>query len=469
MTTVVDDVIAAAAPVLQARIGAYRREHRLPGIVAGIASRDGLRWWHASGFADLESGRRPDERTLYRVASITKTITATAVLQLRDDGRLRLDDPAIRYLPELERLADPHGPVEDLTIRRLLMHSSGLQGEVPWRDTERFWTYRPEELAGILHLGAVRTPPETDHKYSNFAFEILGLLVERLAGLGWTEHVRATILDPLGMRDTTPDPDEDQAARKATGYDARLHDDTPPRSRDIDSGTFLADGGLWSTAEDLGRWLGQQLRSDATLERGEGQVLAGRTLGEMHRPVAIAKPDWSQAQGLCWYGTRVGETVLIGHSGSLWGFQANISFSVSGKVGAVVLLNGIGNAPKLARQLIEALLPALREAEDRAEVTAFAPVPADYRELLGAYRDPEFGDDTLVEWRDGKLVLASSEPDQPEHELRPTDDPLVFTIQDGRPGGEAMVFGRGADGRIDRANAAGYPVVRIDLLREPTA
>ena len=76
------EVIASVAPALESRIGAYRRKHRLPGIAAGLATRDGLRWWHASGFADLETGRRPDQRTLFRIASVTKTITATAVMQL---------------------------------------------------------------------------------------------------------------------------------------------------------------------------------------------------------------------------------------------------------------------------------------------------------------------------------------------------------------------------------------------------
>jgi CubicO group peptidase (beta-lactamase class C family) len=469
VTTAADEVIAATAPALEARVGAYRRENRLPGIMAGIATPDGLRWSCASGFADIEAARRPDERTLYRVASITKTFTATAVLQLRDEGRFRLDDPAVRFLPELARIADPHGPIEDLTIRRLLMHSSGLQGEVPWQDNEQFWVYRPGELPGVMHLGAVRTPPETDHKYSNFAFEILGLLIERVSGRSWPDYIRAEILDPLGLRDTTHDPDADPdlAARRAVGYDARLHDDIPARARAMDEETFLADGGLWSSARDLGLWLGQQLRADPAVERGEGQVLAGRTLVEMHRPRIVAKADWSQAQGLCWYGTREGETILVGHSGSLYGFQTNISFSVPGKIGAVVLLNGIGNAPKLARELIAALLPALREAEDRAEVPRFVPVPDAYRELLGAYRDPEFGDDTLVEWRDGKLVLRYDDPKEPVHELVATDDPLAFIILGGRPGGEAMVFGRAADGRIDRANAAGYPLIRVALLRDP--
>lgn len=465
-----DDVIASVAPTLEAKIGAYRREHRLPGIVAGIASRDGLRWWHASGFADLESGRRADQRTLYRVASITKTVTATAVLQLRDEGRFRLDDPVVRFLPELAQVADPHGQIEDVTVRRLLMHTSGLQGELPWQDQDRFWLYRPDEIPGVLHLGAVRTAPEAGHKYSNFAFELLGLLVERVAGRGFTEHVRAAILDPLGMTDTTwdPDADPDRANRKATGYDARDHADTPKRARDMDSGLFLADGGLWSTADDLGRWLAQQLRADPGLERGPDDVLAGRTLAEMHRPTWVTDPAWKEAQGLCWYGTRNGETIVVGHSGSLWGFQTNISFSTTGKVGAVVLLNGIGSAAKLSRQLIEVMLPALRDAEDRAEVAPFVPVPDAFSELLGTYRDPEFGEDVRVEWRDGKLVIVSADPDEPARELRPTGDPLVFLITGGRPAEEAMAFSRGPDGKVDRANAAGYPMMRLDLVREPT-
>jgi D-alanyl-D-alanine carboxypeptidase len=464
----VDEVIAAVAPALESKIGAYRKKHRLPGIAAGIADLDGLRWWHASGFADLESGRRPDQRTLYRIASISKTITATAVLQLRDEGRLRLDDPAVRVLPELEAVQDPHGPIEDLTLRRLLMHTSGLQGEVPWNDLDRFWLYQPEETLGVMHLARVTTPPEVDHKYSNFAYELLGHVVERVSGRPFTEYVRASVLDPLGMRDTVWDPDPEQAARKAVGYDARAHDDVPPIALDVPSGVFVADGGLWSTLEDLGTWVAQQLRTDATLERGERQVLRGATLSEMHRPSFVADADWKQAQGLCWYGTREGETILIGHSGALQGFITNISFSPSGRVGAIVLLNGIAGASKLARELLDVVLPAAREAEDRAEVTPFVPIRQAWRELLGAYRDPELEGDFIVEWRDGKLVLLSDLPDVPPHDLEPTDDPLVFTIRGGRPGGEALVFQRGGDGRIDRCNAAGYPAMRVDLLRPPT-
>jgi CubicO group peptidase (beta-lactamase class C family) len=461
------ELLAALAPTLEAKVGAFRREHRAPGVLAGIADRDGLQWWHGSGFADIASGRAADDRTLYRIASITKTFTATAVLQLRDDGRLRLDDPVVRHVPEVGRITAPHGPIEDVTVRRLLQHSSGLQGEVPWGDLERFGEYRPEELAGLIERGRIAIPADTDDKYSNFGFEILGLLVERVSGRPFTEYVRAEILAPLGLDDTTWDPTDDQAARRATGYDGRQHEDIPPVAREFAPGTFQADGGLWSTAADLGAWIGQQLRADESFERGPGQVLRGRTLIEMHRPALASDDGLTAAQGLCWYALREGETVLTQHSGGFWGFLSNISFQREAGLGSVVLVNGMAPPATLARQLIDAVLPAVRETADRAEVKPFVPVPEAYRELLGAYRDVEAGDDTVIEWRDGTLLLLDDRPGRRHHELDPTDDPLVFAMRRGRPAGEPLTFIRGASGRIERCNVAGYPAVRLGLLAVP--
>ena len=268
------------------------------------------------------------------------------------------------------------------------------------------------------------------------------------------------------MKDTTWTPDADQTARKAVGYDARAHDDTPRRARQVDPGKFLADGGLWSTVEDLGRGWASSCGPTRRWNEGRGRCWrAGRWPRCTGRPGSPTAVD--RAQGLGWYGTRKGESVLVGHSGSLWGFRSNISFSAHGKVGAVVLLNGMGDAAALSRELHEVLLPAVDEARDREEVAAFVPAPEAYGELLGVYRDPAADGDTLIEWRDGKLVMTENEPDAEAHELAPTDDPLVFTMQGGRPGGEPLVFARGADGRIDRCNVGGYPLIRVDLRREP--
>jgi CubicO group peptidase (beta-lactamase class C family) len=460
-----DELVASIAPALEAKVGAFVREHRLPGVTAGVADTTGLRWSHAAGFADLDNGRRSDARALHRIASISKTVTASAILQLRDEGRLGLDDPAIRYVPELKRVTNPHGSIEALTIRRLLMHTSGLQGEAPWQDLRRFWMYRPEELVDALHLVRVVTPPETDHKYSNLGYELLGLIVERVAAVPYTDRVRSAVLDPLGMRDTTWFPDDEQMTRRAVGYDGRAYDDHPPRSFEMASDVALADGGLWSTVDDLGRWIAQQLRTDDAHERGEGQILRGPTLAEMHRPVVIARPDWSRAWGLGWYSTRKEERVLTGHSGSIWGYVSNVAFSPADKVGVVVLLNSNGDAPGLAWDLMDTLQPAVRDARNREPLPLPVRIPDRFRELVGAYRDPEggVGDDIVVEWRDGRLVLPAQGA-EPEHELVPTDDPLVFTLRGGRPGGEQLSFIRAADGRISRCNFAGYPAIRVDLM-----
>src|SRR5581483_7215678 len=127
-----DSVIAAVGERLSQRMRDLLRRHRLPGASAGIVREGRLAWQAGFGFADLATRRRPDEHTLYRVASISKTFTATAIVQLRDAGKLGLDDPLVRHLPEFAAVRCRHGRVEAVTLRRLLSHRSGLISEGPF-------------------------------------------------------------------------------------------------------------------------------------------------------------------------------------------------------------------------------------------------------------------------------------------------------------------------------------------------
>jgi CubicO group peptidase (beta-lactamase class C family) len=470
------DGTQAIVPVsdeLEERARAFVREHRLPGAALGVVVGEDLAWSVGVGYADREAGRVQGPATLHRIASITKTFTATAVLQLRDAGALRLDDPLVAHLPEFQRVHNPFGPIEDVTIRSLLAHRSGLQGEVPWSDPRVVSLLLPDELLDALDRVAVVIPPWSAAKYCNLGFELLAAVVRRATGRTMPEYVTTEILVPLGMTSSAHEPGPELAGRRAVGYDARAFDDRPPRAVPQPSATMEGDGGLWSTVEDLARWVAAQMAADPLVPgRASGAILAPATLAEMHRPAYLDDPGddaWTGGQGLAWYATRrLSGLVTTGHSGAINGFTSNVSFRVADGIGAIVLLNGIGPASALAGDLVEASLGPVRAAHARDAATAPpSACPPSLAELLGEYADPEFGDCIRVEWRDGALWLLEADREKTGHLLAPGGDPLVFTIQGGRPAGEPLRFLRGADDRIDGANMGGYPLLRLDPVRRP--
>ena len=225
----IDDV----ASKLEAKTASFVKEHRLPGAAVGIVHGDVLAWSAGVGFADIAARRVPDTSTLYRIASITKTFTGTAILQLRDEGLLHLDDPAVVHLPELATVASPFGAIETVTIRRMLSHESGLQTDPPGTD----WLvpeYEGSAERNLARAGAVATtiPPNTQQKYSNLAYQLLGEIVARRSGVPYPEYVRTRILEPLGMSASGFEPLPGALSdRRATGYAARfLSDELEPAS-----------------------------------------------------------------------------------------------------------------------------------------------------------------------------------------------------------------------------------------------
>ncbi len=457
-----DRDIFGAAREFRAIASDFVKAHGVAGASLGIVAAGELVWSAGLGLADRATGRPADERTVYRIASITKTFTATAIVQLRDAGGLRLDDPLVEHLPEARAIRNRFGPMSDITIRRLLDHTSGLQGEPPNRQPLAYSHYTIKELLAVLGDVIVAIAPGSAHKYSNLGYELLGEVIRRVAGRPYRDYVREAITEPLGMRSTTHEPQGALLDRLAVGYNEARYSDDLGLAQLPPPGSMAAGGGLYSSVEDLARWVAQQCRTDATLERGEQQVLAGCSLREMQRPTVVIDPAWLEAQGLGWYGTRRSDLVLIGHSGALDGFQSNVSFLPDEGLGAIVLVNGIAPATELAIWLIEAALP-LHRAEQAAARTFPAPpaVPAAWAELLGRYVDPALGDGATVEWRAGRLLLVPDEGARGPHWLEPADDPLTFTIQGGRLAGEAVRFLRGTSGAVERLLAAGYPMIRM--------
>ena len=431
---------------LEAKAAAYVREKRLPGAAVGVVHGDRLEWSAGIGFADVESRRPPDAGTLYRIASITKTFTGTAIMRLRDEGRLDLDDPIGRHIPELAHLTQ-------VTIRRLLSHESGLQSEPPDADWRRV-LYEPS-IARNLARGAditTRVPPNSQHKYSNMGFQILGEIVARTAGVPYVDHLRATILDPLEMKASGFDPlPPHLAVRAATGYSGRFVSDELAKAPIPPS--IGAEGGLWSCVEDLSRWLAYQFSDD-------------RTLAEMHRPRYLANNEWTEAFGIAWYAVRRGERVWVMHSGSLHGFRSCVCFGPEHGVGAIVLFNGVGDAATLCLDLAEMVREGLGSKALRVE--APPALPDAYRPLVGLYFDADLGLERRVEWRDGRLTMVDPEMPSWRPVLAPTAEPDVFLIEPGfRESGENAVFRRLPDGRVASIFIAAGTWVRLEPVTAP--
>jgi CubicO group peptidase (beta-lactamase class C family) len=458
--------VADVSGKLEERVAAFVKEHRLPGAAAGIVVEDELAWTYGYGYADVASERPHDARTLFRIASITKTFTATALLQLRDEGKLHLDDPAVAFLPELRGASSTFAPIETVTLRRMLSHESGLMGDPPGAR----WFHDVYEASPDVNLSraaeiATTIPPNVQQKYSNLAFQLLGEVIARVDGRPYVEAIRERILEPLGMDSSGFHPlPPALEARRAVGYRARwLSDVFEPAGRLTEFPA--AEGGLQSCIGDVARWLSAQFPMEHAPE-GHRTVLSDETLREMHRPRYLEGDAWEEAWCIGWYAVRKGETVWIQHSGGLPGFITNACFRSKERIGAMAFLNGIASASQLAMDLGAIALEAVRAA-----VPPFEPppeMPASYRGLLGIYGEPTEGILMRLEWRDGKLMLL--DPDEKDFKLvfLATEDPMRFTVDwFQRESGEPVKFHRDGSGRVTGVTIGPYSLQRFEPIGEP--
>lgn len=459
-----DALVDSLSDKLRRVIGRGLQKHHLPGAAAGVVHGDALVWSEGFGYADIATEQRPDQDTVFRVASISKTFTATAVMQLRDMGKLRLDDPLVRHIPEFAAVRCQHGPVEEITIRRLLCHHSGLITEGPFSywSTMDFPTMA-EILAKLPETDAV-IAPDSAAKYGNLAYALLGEVVARLSGRTFADYAREEIFQPLGMSSSNFVSSPELLARKATGYEEHPYEDEPTPVRHTETHGIAAAAGLYTTVTDLAKWISFQFKEDGG-ERGGAQVLAGRTLAEMHHPQQV-DPTWTMGNGLGWMSSRRGERVDVGHGGSIHGFITQISFNVPRKLGVIVLTNEgrHAGAGEIAIEMMDLLAKAYDDAGGAdQEIGKPAPTPAAWKPYLGRYR--AWGPEVQIECRNGKLRLETYPAGQrtlhAPSALEPTAEPHVFHVAQGRGAGELLTFHLGADGAATGFTLAGFPYARL--------
>jgi CubicO group peptidase (beta-lactamase class C family) len=295
------------------------------------------------GWRDRDTRAPVTGDTIFHWASITKTMTGIAIMQLRDRGRLALDDPIVKYLPELRQVHNPYGDMENVTLRQLLSHSAGFRNPTwPWsegKDWEPFEPPRYEQLRAMLPYTELLFPPGSRYSYSNPGIVFLGRTIELLTNEDYEVYVDKHVLKPLGMYrsffDTAPPhllPDRSHSYF----YDAK---GLREARFDFDTGVTVSNGGLNAPLTDMALYLAFLLGDPARKEYD--LVLKRSSLEEMWRPVASV-PDEGGAtvsMGLCFFLEKRLDRELVAHSGTQNGFLSHFFLQPTAHTGYIVAYN----------------------------------------------------------------------------------------------------------------------------------
>lgn len=443
--------LAPKIALLEQWIETQRAYRGIPGLAIAVVHDQDLVWSRGFGVADLRTKVPVAPSTIFRIASITKTFTATAVMLLRDRGKLRLDDPVSMHLPWFtyrNRHAD--GPA--VTIRQLLTHTSGLPREAafPYWTDHNFPTR--EQMIAAFHDQESIFEPETRYKYSNLGMAVLGEVIAAASGMSYDAFVTKNILQPLGMTSTSVYPQDALRARWATGYDRKMDDGSRAAVAMLDSRGLVSAANISSTVEDLGRWASFHMLEG---KNTPGQILKGSTLRDMHR-VQWVNRSWTGGAGLGFSVSKGDGRPTYGHGGWVGGNRSQFTVSPKEKVAVIVMVNADDGEPGFfAARAMSMLAPAI------AKITAVPAPPAKFdpawQKYVGTYTDPS-GWETKVLIMDNTLMMYGlSYP--------PEDDPMgslselvferegVFRVGGEDGSGELVYFEMGPDGKVARIKA----------------
>lgn len=321
------------------------------------------------GFSDMERGIPVDENTIYHWASITKTFTAVAVMQLRDQGKLKLEDPVTKYIPELKQVNNPYGDMSEVTIRHLMTHTSGFQAQSwPWTDDKEWQPFEPKawsQLVSMMPYIQLQFKPGTKFSYSNPGIIFLGRIIEVLSGEDYEVYVDKNIFKPLEMYrsyfDATPNY---LLKHRAAGYTIKNGKLTPTRF-DADTGITVSNGGLNSPITDMVRFI-NFLMGDPGKQELYNQILSRTSLLEMFEPVtntdAQNLPDGvKESIGLSFFVEESAGNRLIGHSGNQNGFISHFYLRPGNRTAYIIVFNtnamdALQDTKKLDREMKDYLL-----------------------------------------------------------------------------------------------------------------
>jgi CubicO group peptidase (beta-lactamase class C family) len=339
--------LTRALPAVDSVMRAFMERSRVPGIAYGVIVDGRLLHVAAHGVRDVTAKAPVDTSSVFRIASMTKSFTALAILQLRDAGQLSLDDPAEQYVPELRSLRYATSDAPRITVRHLLTHSAGFPEDNPWGDQQLDAT--DAQLSAFLRAGVpFSNVSGVAYEYSNLGFAILGRIVQNVSGLSYPRYLQERVLRPLGMTSTTMEARDVPASRLARGY--RLQDGAWLEEPPLADGSFGAMGGMLTSSADLGRWVALMLDAWPARDGAESPVLRRASLREMQQiwrnaaaSAAVRNGTLSLSSGGYGYGLRVSQSCafahVVAHSGGLPGYGSQMRWLPDYGVGIIALGN----------------------------------------------------------------------------------------------------------------------------------
>lgn len=456
---------------LEARVTEILNRHPAVGLAVGVVRDGSLVFFHGHGVADISQKTRITEDTVFRIASISKTFTAIAVMQLWERGLIDLDAPANQYLHAFQLIGKPGW--RPATVRHLMTHTSGLPEMVhPLRGIryifgESYSFAEPVPALSQYYRGGVRlvSEPGATFRYTDHNFSTLGQIVEEVTGQPFADYLREHVLIPLGMADTDIVRSARVQSRLATGYTYRF---SGPQAVIDRQWLTAAASMMYSSPRDMARYVAALIGGGAN---EHGRILEPATQAMMFATQYTTHP-LIPGIGLAFDRYRFGDEIVIGHEGILPGFNSQILFAPDHGLGVMAFTNGSPGAMFWLPAECGRLLSGLLGVQGSVIRTDVPQRPEVWSEICGWYKPSARLVDTRLRAflglgvevfaRRGKLVIRGLNPMPALYrgfELHPDDksDPFVFRI-------DASKHGIPTSQVVFSHDSAGTMRVHLDLM-----
>ena len=437
------DSLSDAFHLIDIWLEAQVQYDNLPGLSVGIVKDQELLWTKGYGYSNVEDQVAATPKTIYSICSISKLFTSIAIMNLYEEGKIRLDDPVSDHLPDfnIQQKYEESGPI---TIRSILTHSSGLPREAD----AAYWTGpdfpfpTSEEMKDRLGKQETLYSASTYWQYSNLGMSLLGEVIEKVSGVSYDQYIEDLILKPLQLNNTKTILPEDQWGKQmATGYSSLKRDGSRNVMQLFDARGIKAAAGFSSTVEDLAKFSSWQFR---LLKNGKEEILKPATLKEMQR-VHWVDPDFNTFWGLG-FSVRQGDgEKVVGHGGSCPGYRTNLSLTPGEEISIIVMTNSMDNPATYGNEIAKILKKAKgkKKAKDAPNLSPY----------LGMYDyQPWSSEVQVIDWY-GQLALITLPANSPSGSmtLLKHEEGDTFTwIRSDKTAGDKITFERDAAGKVTK-------------------